>query len=159
MPVSTTRNLTATASTTINAPRPEVWAALVSPVAIKQYMFDTDVVSTWKMGSPITWSGEWEGKAYHDKGVIRRIEPERTLAYTHFSPLAGLPDSPENYHLVTIDLSADRHGTVVTLTQDNNASEEARKHSQRNWALMLDALKKFVEESNDPALPSSSSEQ
>jgi uncharacterized protein YndB with AHSA1/START domain len=145
MPRAAARNLIATASITIDARKSEVWAALVSPEAIKQYMFGTEVASTWKVGSPITWTGEWEGRSYQDSGVIRRCEPEHTLAYTHFSPLSGLPDSPENHHLVTIELSDDRHGTEVTLTQDNNASQEALEHSRRNWASMLEALKKFVE--------------
>ena len=149
MPRSTARNLIARASTTIDAPKAKVWAALVSPDAIKQYMFGTEVATTWEVGSPITWTGEWEGRSYHDKGVIRRCEPEHALAYTHFSPLSGLPDSPENYHYVTIELSGDRHRTEVTLTQDNNASQEALEHAQKNWTSMLDALKEFVEKRED----------
>ena len=46
-------NLTATASTTINAPKSEVWDALVTPEAIKEYMFGTDVSSEWREGSGI----------------------------------------------------------------------------------------------------------
>jgi hypothetical protein len=34
----------------------------------------------------------------------------------------------------------------VTLAQDNNLSEDARQHSERNWATMLDGLKRVVEE-------------
>jgi hypothetical protein len=33
----------------------------------------------------------------------------------------------------------------VTLTQDNNPTEEARRHSEENWSMMLDGLKKLVE--------------
>jgi uncharacterized protein YndB with AHSA1/START domain len=116
------------------------------PSAIERYMFGTHVVSTWREGDPITWSGEWQGRAYQDKGVIQRIEPERTLAYTHFSPLSGQPDRPESYHLVTIELSDDGEGTRVALTQDNNPTEDAKTHSEKNWAMMLDGLKKHVEE-------------
>ena len=32
----------------INAPAAEVWDALVNPEKIKQYMFGTDVVTSWK---------------------------------------------------------------------------------------------------------------
>src|SRR3954452_6367775 len=91
----------------IDAPVEQVWGALVNPAAIKQYMFGTNVTSDWKKGSPIVWQGEWQGKAYKDKGVIRQIEPGRALQYTHFSPLSGLPDKPENYHTVTIQLSSE----------------------------------------------------
>src|SRR4051794_15739104 len=101
----TTQNLIARAMTTIKAPKSKVWAALVTPAAVKQYFFGTDIASTWKEGSPVTWKGEWEGKRYEDKGVILQFKPPRVLQFTHFSPLAGLPDKPENYHTVTIELT------------------------------------------------------
>jgi len=140
-----TANLIARSSIVIDALPAKVWKALVTPAAIKQYMFDTNVTSDWKEGSPITWKGEWQGKAYEDKGVIRQFKPNQALQYTHFSPLAGLPDRPENYHTVTIQLSPDGNRTRVSLTQDNNPTEDARSHSEKNWEMMLEGLKKFVE--------------
>jgi uncharacterized protein YndB with AHSA1/START domain len=138
-------NLIAKASTTIDAPAAKVWRALVTPADIKQYMFGSTVTSAFQQGSPITWKGEWKGKPYEDKGVIMQVVPERTLRYTHFSPLAGLPDKPENYHTVTIELKADGSRTRVALSQDNNDTEDARKHSAENWTTMLAGLKKHVE--------------
>ena len=114
-------NLLAKATIPINTTTERVWNALVNPEAIKQYMFGTNVVSEWQEGSPITWQGEWQGKPYEDKGVILKLQPRRTIQYSHFSPLSGLPDKPENYHTVTIDLSADGDQTHVSLAQDNNA--------------------------------------
>lgn len=137
--------LVATASTTIRAPRGRVWDALVTPATIERYMFGAKVASEWREGSPITWSGEWQGRAYEDKGVILRLEPRRLLRYTHFSPLSGLPDTPENYHTVTIELSDSDGATRISLAQDNNPSDEAREHSEKNWAMMLDSLKKLLE--------------
>ena len=138
-------NLIASAATTIDAPLAAVWKALIDPAAIKQYMFGTTVVSTFKKGSPITWKGEWKGKAHEDKGVILAAEPERRLQYSHFSPLTGKPDMPENYHTVTIELSPAGAGTRVTLSQDNNDSDEERQHSEKNWEMMLDSLKQVIE--------------
>jgi uncharacterized protein YndB with AHSA1/START domain len=140
------QGLIARASLTIGAPRAEVWEALVNPAAIKQYMFGARVVSDWQEGSPIVWKGEWQGKAYEDKGVILGLEPGRRLRYSHFSPLSGLPDEPRNYHTVTIELSGEGDQTRVALSQDNNPTEEARVHSEKNWGMMLAALKKFLEE-------------
>jgi uncharacterized protein YndB with AHSA1/START domain len=136
----------AKAETKIKAPVNSVWDALVNPEAIKQYMFGTNVTSDWKEGSPIVWKGEWKGKAYEDKGIILKLQPERVLEYSHFSPLSGQPDKPENYHTVTIELSGDETQTLVSLVQDNNPNEEARKHSEENWKTMLANLKKFLEE-------------
>ena len=132
-------------SATVNAPAAKVWEALVNPSVIKQYMFGTNVTSSFKEGAPITWKGEWEGKPYEDKGVILRMAPGRQLQYTHFSPMAGLPDKPENYHTVTIDLAADGAKTKVSLSQDKNPTREAREHSEKNWSMMLEGLKKVVE--------------
>jgi uncharacterized protein YndB with AHSA1/START domain len=140
------KNLIARASIRINARREDVWKALVNPEAIKQYMFGTTVVSDWHEGSPIVWKGEWQGKSYEDKGEILQLKPERTIQYSHFSPLSGLPDRPENYHTVTVELSADGNQTQAALTQDKNASDEERAEAEKNWGMMLAGLKKFVEQ-------------
>jgi uncharacterized protein YndB with AHSA1/START domain len=139
-------NLIAKASVTINASSEKVWDALVNPEAIKQYMFGTNVVSGWREGSPIIWRGEWQGQPYEDKGVILRFKPGRRLQYSHFSPLSGLPDKPESYHTVTIELSDEEDHTRVSLTQDNNLTEQARDHSEKNWGIMLTALKTYLEQ-------------
>jgi uncharacterized protein YndB with AHSA1/START domain len=141
-------NLTARAATTIDAPVDRVWDALINPSTIKQYMFGTNVTSDFKEGSPILFKGEFQGKAYEDKGVILKMKPQQMLRYTHFSPSSGLPDKPENYHTVTIDLVKQGQQTLVTLTQDNNPTEEAKDHSEKNWRMMLDGLKKLLESSS-----------
>ncbi len=64
---------------------------------------------------------------------------------THFSPLSGLPDEPGSYHTVTIEPSAQGPETRVSLSQDNNLTEPAREHSEKNWGTMLAGLKRFVE--------------
>jgi uncharacterized protein YndB with AHSA1/START domain len=136
----------ARASLVIDAPKETVWRALVDPAAIEQYMFGTTVTSEWRQGAPIRWKGTWQGKAYEDKGVILALDPGRQLRYSHFSPLSGLPDRPENYHTVTIDLREEDGRTQISLAQDHNATEEARAHSERNWQTMLEGLKQFEEE-------------
>ena len=136
---------TAKATTTIHAPVSKVWQALINPEIIKQYLFNTDVISDWKVGSPIIYRGEWEGKPFEDRGKILQIEPERLLMSTHWSPLSGVPDTPENYHTVAYTLSGKGDSTEVTLTQDNNASEEERMDSEKNWKTMLAGMKKLLE--------------
>jgi uncharacterized protein YndB with AHSA1/START domain len=137
--------LTAKATTTINAPVSKVWQALINPEIIKQYLFNTEVISDWKVGSPITYKGEWQGKAFEDKGKILKIEPERLLMSTHWSPLSGVPDTPENYHTVTYTLSDKGDTTEVTINQDNNSSEEEKEHSEQNWRTVLEGMKKLLE--------------
>jgi uncharacterized protein YndB with AHSA1/START domain len=136
---------TAKATTTINAPASKVWEAITNPDLIKQYLFGTDVVSDWNVGSPITYRGEWQGKPFEDKGKILEISPGRSLVSTHWSPLSGVADSPENYHTVSYLLSEHDGKTDVTITQDNNASEEEKSHSEQNWRQVLDGMKKLLE--------------
>jgi uncharacterized protein YndB with AHSA1/START domain len=139
------KKFTAKATTTINASASKVWQALVNPEIIKQYLFDTDVISDWREGSPILYKGQWEGKPFEDKGKILEIEPEKKLKSTHWSPLSGVPDSPENYHTVTYTLSAKGENTEVTITQDNNATEDEKAHSEKNWQTVLEGMKKLLE--------------
>ncbi|MCL7413842.1 MAG: SRPBCC domain-containing protein [ANME-2 cluster archaeon] len=108
-------------------------------------MFGTNVISDWREGSLIFWKGEWQGKKYEDRGVILKMETERLIQYSHFSPFSGKPDMPENYHTVTIELVSDGAETTVSLSQDNNETEQARKHSEKNWKMMLARLKKLLE--------------
>jgi len=136
----------AKASITVNTPAEKVWDALTNPGMIKQYMFGTDTVSDWKEGGSIVWKGVWEGKTYEDRGKILKIENERVLQYSHFSPMIGKPDVPENYHTVTIALEGNGNQTRVSLMQDNNATEEAREHSEKNWNAALESLKKLLEQ-------------
>ena len=137
--------LTAKASITIAAPASKVWEALTKPELIKQYLFGSEVVTDWKEGSPIYYRGEWQGKTYEDKGTILKVEREERLVSTHWSPLSGVADSPENYHTVTYLLSEHDGRTDLTILQDNNGSEKEKAESEQNWKTVLAGVKKLVE--------------
>jgi len=139
------RKFVAKATTTINAPASKVWDALTKPELIKQYMFGTDVISDWTVGSSITYRGEWKGKTFEDKGKVLEVKREKSLVSTHWSPLSGVPDSPENYHTVAYDLVENDGKTEVTITQDNNASAEEKTESENNWKQILEGMKKLIE--------------
>ena len=137
----------AKATVDIDASPTDVWTALTDPAKIEKYMFGSQVVTDWNQGSPIVWKGDYEGKSYEDKGEILEIEPPRRLEVTHFSPLSGEEDIPENYHRVLYELEERGAKTRVALTQDNNSSEEAAQHSSANWEKVLTGLKEVVESS------------
>src|SRR4051794_25632853 len=88
-----------TLTTTINikAPAAKVWNGLTDPELVKQYFFGTNLKSDWKEGSPITFSGEWDGKSYEDKGTILQITPGEYVKYSYWSSMSGTEDKPENY--------------------------------------------------------------
>jgi len=135
----------ATAETEIRAPRSAVWRALTDPDEIEKYMFGSRVETDWKPGSRITWKGEYEGKTYEDKGEVLEVEREHRLKLTHFTPTSGDEDVPENYHTLVYELEESDGKTHVSLSQDNNKSEEAAEHSRANWDSMLSGLKEVVE--------------
>ena len=137
----------ATAQCEIDATPEKVWRALTDPELIKKYMFGSEVRTDWKPGSPITWQGEFEGRKYVDKGEIIAAEPGRRLEVTHFSPLTGQEDRPENYHKVSYALQQTAGGTSVRLTQDNSGSAEEAERFATTWQMMLDGLKKVAEQS------------
>jgi len=131
---------------TINASVDAVWRALTDPAQVRQYMHGTNMETNWKVGSPITWKGEWKGKAYEDKGTVLAVDPKKLLKNTHWSPMGGSEDKPENYHTVTYELVERRGNTILTLKQDNNASrEEADAMAEKNWGPVLEGLKAVAE--------------
>ncbi len=135
----------AKATILINAPVSKVWDALTQPELIKQYLFGTEVTTDWKVGSPITYRGVWQGKPYEDKGKVLQVEPVRRIVSTFWSSLSGVPDRPEYYKTVQYELSNQGSATRLTVTQDNNDSEEEAQHSSQNWQMVLEGLKKLLE--------------
>jgi uncharacterized protein YndB with AHSA1/START domain len=143
--------ITAEATVDIDASQSEVWRSLTDPARIKQYYLGAEVQTDWRVGSPITFKGEWDGKSYEDKGEVLVFEPERKLSYSHFSASSGKADVPENYHVVEVTLDEREGTTHVTLRQSNlegGATDEDRAHRddyEKNWKGMLDGLKKTTE--------------
>ena len=141
-------NITGRAEVTINAPASKVWEALTTPSIIKQYFFGTDAVSDWKVGSPLIFKGEWQGKQYQDKGTILESVPQKIFKYNYWSSMSGIEDKPENYVIVTYELSENNNATRLTITQQNIPDEKTREHSEENWKKVLEDLKKLLEKTN-----------
>lgn len=139
------KTFTATAKIAIRATADKVWDALTNPKLIKQYLFGTEAKSDWKAGSPITYTGMWQGKSYEDKGTVLEAVPRKLLKSTFWSSMAGKPDTPEHYQTVTYELSEAGGKTTVTVTQDNNPNAESASHSESNWGQVLQAMKDLLE--------------
>jgi uncharacterized protein YndB with AHSA1/START domain len=132
-------------SISINAPAALVWKALTDPEIVKQYFFGTEQISDWQKGSDIVWTGAWDGKTYRDHGKILDIVPGSYLQYSYWSSMSNLPDIPENYQVVTYDLSETDGVTTLTISQDNVKDEAAKEHSETNWQYIFGAMKKMLE--------------
>ena len=136
---------TAQVSRVIPAKAEEVWKTLTSKAGMKAYMMGADVETDWKVGSPITMKGEFDGKPYEDRGEVRSFEPGRRFSYTHVSGAA-----PDAEHLVTFEVSPTAGGTEVTITQANtdgevtDADREHKTQYEQTWFTMLKGVEKAV---------------
>ena len=141
---------TAQVSRTVNAPAEDVWSALTDPKTVGALFMGSQVQTDFRVGSPITFKGEFKGKAYEDKGEILDVHKGRRLSFSHYSGMSGAPDKPENYHVVTFDLDPQREATRVTLTQSNltggvRPSDVTHKADyEKTWSAVLDGLDKAV---------------
>ncbi len=138
-------NIKGQVKTKINASLAEVWDALTNPEIIKQYFFGTDTKTDWKVGNPITFSGTWEGKAYKDKGTVLGFEKNKVIKYNYWSSMSGIEDKPENYVIITYELSGVDGNVDLTITQENIPDEKMKDHSDENWKMVVNGLKKVVE--------------
>ncbi len=134
------------ASITIRAPLTRVWDAITKPDIIKQYFFGTDLDTDWKVGSPLYFRGEWQGKRYEDRGTVLLFEPMRALAFNYWSSMSGTEDKPETRLVVRYELEEGPDGVRVTIGNSNLASQAAADHSAENWRGVLAALQRLLEQ-------------
>jgi uncharacterized protein YndB with AHSA1/START domain len=143
--------VTATASIVVDRPRDQVWNALTDPELVSQYFMGAVVKTDWQVGHPITFTGTWNDKPFEDKGEILDFKPQKEMSYSHWSPLSGKDDAPDNYHVVHIALDDANGCTKVTLEQSNlngDVTDEDRKNRadyEKNWSGTLQGLKKVAE--------------
>jgi len=137
--------LVTTKSIEINSSSEKVWDALTNPEKIKVYLFGTETITDWKVGSSIIFQGEYQGHKYKDKGTIKEIVHAKILQYDYWSGFSGLEDKPENYSLITFHLEVKNDKTTLTLTQQGFASEQAQQHSETSWATVLKVIKELSE--------------
>ncbi|GAA5200247.1 SRPBCC domain-containing protein [Microbacterium jejuense] len=135
----------AVAEADVHASPARVWAVLTEPEHLQEVWFGAHVSTDWIPGSQATWSGVWEGKPYQDRGEVLEVVPEQLLKFTHYSPLSGKPDTPENRHTLTFTLTRAATATHLTLTQDNNDTPEAARHSEAMWQALVVKVKELSE--------------
>ena len=130
----------------MNVDASKVWNALTSPKMIKKYLFGTKVITDWKVDSEIIFQGNWEGRKFRDKGIIKKFEIEKLFQYTYWSVFSGLEDKKENYSLVTFELSGDDKTTKLTVSQKGFVDKATQEHSDKGWSMVLQKIKELLEE-------------
>ena len=134
---------------TIDAPASQVWQMLTTPELMKKWMMpdiEIDIITDWKVGSPILMRGHMNGKNFENKGTVLQFEPEKVLQYSHLSSISRLPDRPESYTIMEFRLQSNENQTSLTLTLRNFPTESIYKHLTFYWNVTLEIIKKMIEE-------------
>jgi len=129
----------------IDADKLRVWEILTNPELIKRYLFGTETISEWKVGSEIIFQGDFENMKFRDKGVIKKFDVGKTLQYTYWSGFSGTEDKPENYNLVTYQLNDTNAKTILSLIQENIRSKKSYEHADKSWDFVLAQMKELAE--------------
>jgi len=147
-----------TLSTTLKAQFPInaklLWQVLTQSTYTKEYMFNCSVESTWIVGAPITWQGEYQGYKAFQKGEVLAISPNEKIKYSTFDPNFGLADEANNYIHVTYLIKEHKDGTSLTsstLTIINDTfdgNEERVQHVIQGWEMVIEQMKKVTEQIN-----------
>ena len=87
----------------------------------------------WHMQSP-------EGKDHDVGGVYREVVKNEKLVFTW-----AWKSTPEQELVVTVLLMPDGDGTLLTLTHEQFASDEARDGHRQGWDAALDKFEKFID--------------
>jgi uncharacterized protein YndB with AHSA1/START domain len=140
------KELTLSVSIDINASVEKVWFALTDKEMIKQYFWGTETNTDWKKGSPISFTGTWEGTHYEDKGLILEIEKEKIFKHSYWSSFWGTDYNPQDLSIITYKLSANGSQTTLSVSQEGFKDEQSCEHSIGNWKGVLDNIKNLVEQ-------------
>jgi uncharacterized protein YndB with AHSA1/START domain len=132
-------------SVTIHAPVNNVWRALTDPQLIKQYFFGVETFGEWKEGNTILYKGEWQGKKFESKAKVLQLEDQKLLKYSYWSNMSGLPDVPQNYHIITYYLENEEDHTALTMTEENLDNEEMMERSSKLWDMVFQNLQQLLE--------------
>ncbi len=139
-------DLSVSQSVIINADVKKVWDALTNPSKIKDYLYGTETITDWKVGSTIIFQGEYEGHKYKDEGVIVENKINEVLSYSYWSGFTGLENKPENHSKITYHVKAiDANTTEFIWTQKGFKDETGYNHSKSGMTEFLKAVKVVME--------------
>jgi uncharacterized protein YndB with AHSA1/START domain len=80
-----------------------------------------------------------DGEEHDASGIYREVVPNQKLVFTW-----SWRSTPERESLVTVTLTPDGDGTLLTLTHEQFFDEAARDRHQHGWTGTLDKLQKYI---------------
>lgn len=119
-----------------------LWRALTDVEFTRQYWMDCELISDWKVGSPMTMSRYGEVK---NQCVIRESDPPRRLAYDWVS-VHDPEMKREKPSRVTYALEPQGKLVRLTVTHENFADDSKTLPSIAfGWPMVLSSLKSLLE--------------
>jgi uncharacterized protein YndB with AHSA1/START domain len=129
----------------LNAPVEKVWNALTQPELVKQWQYGSDLLTDWKIDHEIRFRNEWEGQVFEQWGTVLEVIPNQKIKYSLFFPRPDLEDKPENYFIMSYNLSEENQKTKLEIIQEDNRPGAVQEESQGEENPILQGLKAIVE--------------
>src|SRR5207244_1036616 len=130
---------------TFNAPIDQIWEAITSEEALKQWFFDSLDSFRPEMGFEFQFVGENKGVKYVHRCKVTEVIPNQKVAYS------WRYEGYEGDSLVTLELFGEGSKTRVRLTHEGletfpKTPDFAKSNFEAGWtALIGTSLKEFVE--------------
>ncbi|MGL3213334.1 SRPBCC family protein [Bradyrhizobium sp. BR 1433] len=128
----------------------KLWDALTKSAFTRQYWFDTELQSDWKVGSPLALV---MGGKTTDTGEILEADRPRRLAYTFKHVLdEDMRKEPATKVIFTLEA----HGKIVKLTVTHEgfgAGSKLLDGISKGWPAILSGLKSLLETGKAVTIP------
>jgi len=128
----------------------KLWEALTNSAFTRQYWFDTEVRSDWKVGSPLALV---MGGKVTDTGEILEADRPRRLSYTFKHELM---EEMRNEAATKVVFTIVPHGNLVKLTVTHEgfaAGSKLLDGISKGWPAILSGLKSLLETGKVPTIP------
>jgi uncharacterized protein YndB with AHSA1/START domain len=119
-------DLVVTRSILLNATPQRVWEALTHPGMTRQYLYNCEVKSDWKRGSPLAWTGNYKGRSVSAEGKIIDIIPGRMIKYSGFDRLTEGDMSRQGDVYITHEIEPHGNQTKLLTTLEHFEGDETR---------------------------------
>jgi hypothetical protein len=136
----------------IQSTAPKIWDVLTNPEKIKVYLYGSNVITDWKVGSQILFTrnrlypkAPISKKLIVDKGRILAVEKERLLEFSFYSSMEGYEDIPENYSIVSYEIRRHDHSFRLDYRRTNIPIEFEKRNQDKFMPGMMAQIKILAE--------------
>lgn len=124
----------------------KLWNALTTPEFTRQYWFNIEVTSDWKVGSPVAYMKDGAAKM---KGKVLIADKPTLLSYT-FHDQGDAKVEPPTKVVLKIEQQPDTDVVKLTVTHTDFVENSMhRPLISQGWPMVLSGLKTFLESNTE----------